>query len=347
MIIQKTTRLIISKVPRRTVSNYNKKIGFLTTNKTITKVNILKRKIKRVTSPVTARLKFFLRVLKQNTTKKFLTSPIFIGSIVLIVAAGFGLSFYKTNRAEKIENFDIAKAAVDQVTNNINVIDSHLIVGREGDALRIHQESVALLATITGIEEFNDDRERLSLELGKRQARLRKEVLILNSTVIVADLPGLLGSAPVLMTNFEKNLFIVGENPRTVVKVNTSDGSSEKITITTDVNQIQSAVSIDQNRMIWLGNNTVTTVDLATGEASGLVSNIENRLQATEFFNNRFYSLSETDSQIMRSNRDPNFAVLKPWITQDGLNLANLRDLAIDVCLCPGVASSNPNTVIG
>lgn len=300
-----------------------KSLELLSTNQTITRVSIFKKKFARAFHPLK-------RLVGQSQWsaifKKPLTYIVIIGLVVIIALAGS----WRSSSNQKAADLASARDLLVSVTENITRIDSHLIVGREADAVSLLQQSQEMLASAALTEELAEESDRLKNELEQRQRRVRKEILVTNASATISGLSASLGSAPVSITGFENQIFILSENPHKLAQIALQDNSNQVIDITTDASALTHSQAISASEIMLVNKNTLTVIN--TGGENGVTStaNTQAELFGAEFFNNRLYTLAPADNKLLRSNRAPNYSVLNSWLDDDSVDLSDARDLAID-----------------
>ncbi len=320
-VVQKSTLFLLKKTPATRKAD----LDTLATNKTITKVNILKKQLSDTLSPLTNRLKFYKSSSNTSNFLKLLKKPVSLVILSVLLIAFVGLRYTKNQYDAKQAVLAQSEATLEQIGTNLDQIDSYLIVGRESDAITLLQESVSSLASVQG-EEFTDRVSAFSEKLEQRQSTLRKETIITNAEPILDNLSSLLPAPTKELLLIGGDFLVLSENPRASIL---SSNPSEVTNLATDLSSYTGAAYIN-NTLVYLDDTAISQGALTSEafQSTVVVSNPGYLSAAT--FNNRLYTLTPESNQIFRSGVAPAFSSLTPWIQSSGANLADARDLGID-----------------
>ncbi len=325
----KTGQFIISKtilfVQKRfsNAPSSRSAMEMLHTNNQVIKSSLWKQRIKSLMRPLGRAGSNFKRsgIAKQ---------PLFYVGILVIALLLFGGNKVKKSQQAKADQLAAAETNLSIAQENIDKTDAFLIVGRESDAIGLVQDSEAKLNEIASIESLNQQREELQAKLIIQQSKLRKETILSAPTELLKDAQGFFGSPAqeVVLTN--NSLLVMGTTPSTLLQLSKADNTKSTINLATDLTQWNSITPNGADTLITVGSNTVTAINIATGQGTSTVANLQSNLIGSAYFNSRLYTLSPETNQIMRSNTAPNYSVLSNWISDQSVDLSSARDLAID-----------------
>ena len=324
VVIRRTIVFVQKRIPKKPAkSTSSSSMGMLSQNQTVTRVVIWKIYLNKILTPIKS---YFGRT---NFTKLF-KSPIFYISIAVIAVLFISITSFRSVRQDKAETFTLAENSLQEIRKNLDLIDSHLIVGREADAVQLLTSSMNRLNQLEDVDEFADEKSILLEELTQRQSRLRKEIVINSPDVVISDVNQILGAD-------SQNILIVGDSikilstkPQVFVSINRESKAKSEVSLTTDITSWTSATEIDDNSFALLKNNEISIINSNDGSSTSASTNIQTRFVGAISFNNRLYTVAPDDNQIYRSNRSPNYSVLTKWINDQSVSLEGSRDLAID-----------------
>jgi hypothetical protein len=299
-------------------------LDMVSTNQGLTKVGVWQEKLKAIVTPIKG-LGSWIK------STNILKQPIFWAVCGIAIVGISGMMLFKKSVAVQQENKTEYVAALDKVQGLIDTIDSHLIVGREADATGLLQESQALIAQLeaTEDEDLSARKSTLIEEVEERHRKLRKETLIATPEVLIENIASVLTLPGKRIIEQGDNLALVSESPQHIALANKEDLSWEKQSVTSDLSEFTSVTATDANQLVFVYNNTTSTLNLNTGEAISTVSNTQSPLIGSKIFNNRLYTLSPQDNQIFKSGQN-NFSVLGNWLNEPGEGVSDAVDLAID-----------------
>lgn len=295
----------------------------LSTNKTITRTSIWKQHLYTALVPIKI-------LLRKIPLKRLAKNPTFYLVTVILILLFIGVGSFRSARKEKSERLAFAQTTLAEVHGNLDKIDSHLIVGRESDALRLVQDSSEKLANVDGIDEVAEERDQLSAELLTRQSKLRKETLITEPTVKIENLSQFLSSDAHAIVTVDDYWKIIGKNSQKMLSVFKETGAKTDIPLNVDVNSWNDATGLNPPQLLLIQDKAVAIVDGITGEGTSSTTNSASAIKGGVFFNNRIYALAPEQNQIVRSNRAPSYNILNNWLSDQSDSVENARDLAID-----------------
>ncbi|MBI4121699.1 MAG: hypothetical protein HY461_00045 [Parcubacteria group bacterium] len=253
----------------------------------------------------------------------------YLVALLAIILIGGGL-YWNSVRAEKAQVLAAAQEGLARVSADLDRVDSYLIVGRETDALNLVRAVETELAAVSDVPDVQTQRERLAQRISEQRRRLRREITVRAPAVLISDLSAQLQSSPREIAATDKGFIVFGENPRHVLEYIRQDNKTTTRAITTDVNQWIEAAWLEADQLAFTDGKNVTTANFRKGTSVTQNTNQVAPLGALTSYNDRLYALSPTERQIIRSNRNPNLAVLAPWLKTADEALAQGRDLAID-----------------
>lgn len=313
----------VSMIQKRGDSQPRKKsaMELLNTNQELTKSGTWQYRFQLITTPLK---RIWSWVLQSNLLKQ----PIFYAVLVLGIVGGAGLHVFRSSvKEQEIVRADLI-TALDKVQSNIDLIDSHLIVGRESEAIMLLQASLETLSNIESEEaEFSDRKADLESELEERQRKLRKEVLVTAPDIVSTDLSSKLASPAQQLEITNGSVIVLPSAVGNALRV--ENGVEEVLAMNTDLQSFDGFIPFDRNRLLIISDRLVNDFTFGSPESTSLVSNAPANLSSAGIYNNRLYSLSPETNQIQRSNGG-SFSVFTNWITQEGQDLSQAKDLVID-----------------
>lgn len=302
-------------------------MDLLTMNHTVTKVPVWKERLHWFAVPLKKAGIRLRQALGSFISSGLWKQPKFYVTFLVLLVSVSGFAYWRISVSRFNSMIAAAEAELQEVQNNVNRIDAFLIYGNENDAASLLQESRTRLASTQDLEEIREQRQSLEASLADQQRRLRKEIIVEPSTLL-NNLADQLTSQPRAMLRYDGDYFVFGQNPRSYLVFDPETGTTTVKTIQTDMSVLSSVALLNQEAIL-VGDNKVVRLNLATGEATSSIANTTASLKGAAVYNERLYTLSPSEQQILRSNRAPSFAVLANWLNEP-VDLLEARSLLVD-----------------
>lgn len=328
--IQRVVKSTSGAIEKRSIQQQTKKsspLDMVSKNQSLLKVNNWKKTVEKLTTPLKQAGDF---VKKTNLLKQ----PIF-WAVVAIIAVGIaGMSLFQRSVTQQQENKDAYIATLDTVQTNINTIDSHLIVGREGDATELVTTSEELLSALaeTEDEDLLARKSILQEEIEDRQRKLRKEIIVTTeSALFTSSFAESLQFPPQQLAQQGNSLYIASEQANVLVNGEITENGITwtETSLQSDLITYSDAIFSGVNQLTFISENTVANANITNGAATSVIANTQSQLTGGQVYNNRIYSLSTSDNQILRSGSG-SFSVFSNWLNDVGPGVTDAVDLAID-----------------
>lgn len=304
-----------------------RKLNLLSTNQTITKVPVWKKRMIWLAVPLLKMGSRLRQALGSFISSGLWKKPQFFVTFLLVIVGTSGLSYWRmaVNRHNRL--VVQTKTELTTLKKSVDRIDAFLIVGRENDAASLLQETRASLASATDIEEVRDQRQQLESAMADQQRRLRKEILI-EPTVLVANLADQLTSQPQAAVRVNKQFLIFGQNPRSYFAFSPETGTGTVQTMQTDLTS-WNAVAPSGQELVFVAENKIVRLNLKTGTATSTVANTTAGLIGAGIYNDHLYTVAPAEQKILRSNRAPNFSVFTDWL-KEPVDVSEARQIIVD-----------------
>jgi hypothetical protein len=321
---------LFALLPRRSKSASKSPMGradFVSTNSTVTRASALQT----YTSSLSAgagRIFSSLMGRGKKGRPDILRSPkAYVAFLLITVLVGGGL-YWRSVKAKEAQIFADAQTAIEEISKDLDRVDSHLIARRERDALLLVNEADTKLAAVTALPELASDRDQLTERLEDFRRKLRKEITV-TPGIILDDLPTELNGATKQIVPTETGILVFGQNPRNVLEYVRGENTKTVHTLVTDLNAWDHAMWIENDQVAFSDGKSITTASLNRGTATTQPLG-DSTIAALATYNRRLYALSPTTNQIMRSGVTPNLSSMATWLEEPDTALVGAKDLAID-----------------